>query len=71
MFCNDYFVEINEKEIQLQLQWSSCYPAVHLKDTDFANDTALISNRFEKAQALLYTQEPAANCVGLYLNKTN
>ena len=45
-------------------------PAIHITDTDFADDIALISSQIESAQRLLISLESAANCVGLYLNES-
>ena len=44
-------------------------PTIHLTDTDFADDIALISSRIEDAQCLLNFLESASNCIGLYLDE--
>ena len=62
--------KISTKGYELRRRQSSRYPAVHLTDTDFADDIALISQSLENAQSLLQSLEQASNCVGLYLNET-
>ena len=62
--------KISTKGYELRARQSSRHPAVHLTDTDFADNIALISQSLENAQALLQSLEHAYNCVGLYLNKT-
>ena len=61
---------IHTKGYELKPRQSSRHPAVHLTDTDFADDIALISQSLENAQSLLQSLEQASNCVGLYLNET-
>ena len=62
--------KISTKGYELRARQSSRHPAVHLTDTDFADDIALISQSLENAQSLLQSLEQASNCVGLYLNET-
>ena len=45
--------KISTKGYELRRLQSSRYPAVHLTDTDFAHDIALISQSLENAQSLL------------------
>ena len=61
---------ISSKGLEISSRRSSRYPAVHLTDTDFADDIALISESLLNAQSLLHALEQASNCVGLYLNET-
>ena len=60
----------NSKGLQLHPRKNSRHPAVHLKDADFANDIALISNSIENAQTLLNSLKSAANCISIYFNDT-
>ena len=59
-----------ENVLLYQPRRSSLYPALHITDTDFADDIALLSDNLANAQALLSALESAANCTGLYLNET-
>ena len=46
---------------------SSCYPAINITNTDFADDLALISNTLEEAQILLLRLQTTAEAVGLHI----
>lgn len=61
---------ISNKGLELKPRTSSRHPAIHITDTDFADDIALIANSRKNAQDLLTSLESAANCVGLHLNET-
>ncbi|XP_030844812.1 uncharacterized protein LOC115925283 [Strongylocentrotus purpuratus] len=54
----------------LQERKNSRYPAEMIKDTDFADDIALISDNLEMAQKLQEQVESAASQVGLQINST-
>ena len=43
---------------------------MHITDTDFADDIALLADNLANAQSLLSALETTANCTGLYLNET-
>ena len=71
----DYLMRVSVDKISscvflLQHRLGPRNPAVHLTDTDFADDIALISSTIEDAQDLLNSLESAANCTGLYLNES-
>ena len=71
--------KINDCGLEIHPRKSSRNPAVHLTDTDFADDIALISGSLFNAQNLVTSLESAAKFVGLhfneskieYINKTN
>ena len=70
----DYIMRVSVDKIQnsgflLHRRRGPRNPAIHLTDTDFADDIALISSQLEGAQRLLSSLESAANCIGLYLNE--
>ena len=70
----DYIMRVSVDKIsdcgfQLERKRGPRNPAVHITDTDFADDIALISSRIADAQKLLNSLESAANCIGLYLNE--
>ena len=62
--------KINNSGLEIQPRRSSRNPVVYLTDTDFADDTALISGSLINAQNLLLSLESAANCVGLNFNES-
>lgn len=45
------------------------HPPIMITDTDFADDIALLSDNFEKAQVLLANVETAAAKIGLHINE--
>ena len=59
-----------DKGLEIKPRVSTRHPAEYITDTDFADDTSLISSSLENAQDLLTSLEGAANCVGLYLNES-
>ena len=61
---------ISSKGFEIKARQSSRHPAVYLKDTDFADDIALISGSLVNAQVLLHSFEQTSNSVGLYLNES-
>lgn len=71
----DYIMRVSVDKISnygflLQRRRGPRNPAIHLTDTDFADDIALISSKLDGAQKLLISLESAANCIGLYLNES-
>ena len=62
--------KINDNGLEIHPRKSSRNPAVHLTDTDFADDIALISGSLFNAQNLLSSLESAAKCVGLHFNES-
>ena len=71
----DYIMRISvdtmkENGLMYQPRKSSRYPSLHVTDADFADDIALLSDNLINAQALLSALKSAANCTGLYLNKS-
>jgi len=53
----------------LQPRRSTRYPEVTITDADFADDIALCSDSYVKAQLLLERVEKAANDIGLHINE--
>ena len=62
--------KINDNGLEIHPRKSSRNPAVHLTDTDFADDIALISGSLFNAQNLLSSLESAAKCIGLHFNES-
>ena len=62
--------KLNNNGLEIHPRKSSRNPAVHLTDTDFADDIALISGSLFNAQNLLSSLESAAKCAGLHFNES-
>ena len=52
-------------EIKLRSWW---YPAETIKDTDYADDLALLANIPAQVESLLHSLEQVARSIGLYMN---
>ena len=59
---------IKEDGFKLTMERSRRYPTYTIKETDYADDIALLANTLAQAKSLQYSLERAAGDIGLHIN---